>query len=128
VERGQYKPLLVLDGFLYQHRMHRSEVRLAERVAGLLREREPLAAEGEIAGALADQLSNPVIQGGAAVVLSPEQQEAVKAVASARLTLISGGPGTGKTSIVLAMLRLLLRLGLDPEERRPRRPARRPTG
>ncbi len=113
---GEYKPLLLLDGFLYQHRMHRAEVRLAERIAALLRPGEPLGGEGAADGALADLLSNPVVKAGAAVVLSPEQREAVQAVASARLTLISGGPGTGKTSIVLAMLRLLLRLGLGPEE------------
>ena len=32
------------------------------------------------------------------------------------MALISGGPGTGKTSIILAILRVLVRIGIKPEQ------------
>lgn len=113
---SEYKPLLVLDGFLYQHRMHRAERRLADLVAGLLAGPAELANDRALGEAMDDLLARPVAPDGTTVVLSSGQQAAVRAVATARLTLISGGPGTGKTSIVLAILRLLLRLGIRPEE------------
>ena len=115
-DESEYKPLLLLDGFLYQQRMHRAETRLSERVARLLAGPAMLANDRALDEAMDDLLARPVVQGEAPVLLSSGQQAAVRAAATARLTLISGGPGTGKTSIVLAILRLLLRLGLGPGE------------
>jgi exodeoxyribonuclease V alpha subunit len=39
----------------------------------------------------------------------------VRAALGRRFTVITGGPGTGKTTIVLALVRALVRLGLAPE-------------
>src|SRR5581483_10257455 len=47
--------------------------------------------------------------------LDREQQWALGAALSRPLTVISGGPGTGKTSLVLTLLRCLVRLGHAPE-------------
>ncbi|MEQ8278639.1 MAG: exodeoxyribonuclease V subunit alpha [Deltaproteobacteria bacterium] len=47
--------------------------------------------------------------------LSEEQRAAVERAAVDPLTIISGGPGTGKTSIVVALLRVLLDSGVAPE-------------
>lgn len=49
------------------------------------------------------------------LTLDPDQRNAVQSALSKNLTIISGGPGTGKTSIVLTVLRCLLRGGVDPE-------------
>src|SRR5690606_33813048 len=65
--------------------------------------------------ALRDVLAAPAFVGERPVRLSLEQQAAVRVAASAPLALISGGPGTGKTSIVVTLLRVLARLGLDAE-------------
>ena len=46
----------------------------------------------------------------AAAGLDPQQCEAVQALLSRRLVLLSGGPGTGKTSTVVQMLAAALRL------------------
>ena len=46
--------------------------------------------------------------------MADEQRRAVAAAARAGLTVISGGPGTGKTSIIVAIMRLMVRLGIDP--------------
>jgi exodeoxyribonuclease V alpha subunit len=48
--------------------------------------------------------------------LNPEQANAVLLAALEPLALVTGGPGTGKTSIIVSILRLLTRLGVDPDQ------------
>ncbi len=50
------------------------------------------------------------LRAAAAAGLDPQQSLAVEALLSRRLVLLSGGPGTGKTSTVVQMLAALLRL------------------
>lgn len=103
-------PLIRQDGCLYQQRMLVAEERLAEMLADrLLSPRPPLPP-----GAVQDVLDRPSLRDGTPIVLSDEQQQAVTNAACGALTLISGGPGTGKTSIVVALLRALARGGVDP--------------
>lgn len=47
--------------------------------------------------------------------LSDEQRRAVETAASRGLTVVTGGPGTGKTSVVAALLEALAANGLDTE-------------
>ena len=49
------------------------------------------------------------------VELNPEQKLAMSAGLIQPLTLVTGGPGTGKTSLVAALLRTLLRTGIKAE-------------
>jgi len=106
-------PLLFFDGRLTLHRIEHAEARLAQRLAQRL-DRPPDAVR-QADRALADVMARPARRGGAAVALSDEQQAAVLAAVRRSLTLVSGGPGTGKTSIVVAMLRTLARLKVGPE-------------
>jgi exodeoxyribonuclease V alpha subunit len=57
----------------------------------------------------------PLLAGGRPLRLDREQQLAVGTALLRDLTIISGGPGTGKTSIVLTLLRCLVRCGYRPE-------------
>ena len=48
--------------------------------------------------------------------LADEQVAAVKAAAEKRFVVVTGGPGTGKTTVVCSILRALIARGLDPAD------------
>ncbi|ADG07627.1 SF1B family DNA helicase RecD2 [Kyrpidia tusciae] len=54
-------------------------------------------------------------EGGREVILTPEQLEAVRAAAEAPLVVITGGPGTGKTTVLREILRRLEEQGRKVE-------------
>ncbi len=104
VTGAQGQGLLILhDARLSTRRLFESEgslaaLLLARSQAGMV----PLPVPEEV-------LSQPV-------VLSAEQRQAVVQALRGPITLITGGPGTGKTSIVVAILRVALRAGLRPTD------------
>ncbi|HXN85946.1 MAG TPA: exodeoxyribonuclease V subunit alpha [Candidatus Binataceae bacterium] len=106
----EYKPLIYSPPFVYHHRVRLAEMKLARGLADLI---ATSPASIEITK-IRDLLSQVTIRGGAG--LSAEQCEAVVCACIAPLTIISGGPGTGKTSIIIAILRLLVRMGVPPGE------------
>jgi exodeoxyribonuclease V alpha subunit len=112
-----YKPLLFIAPYIMHQSIYYCERELAIRLGALLStqsEQEPDAEE--LARALHDVIERPMIVNGRQIVMSDEQRNVVTASARAGLTVISGGPGTGKTSIVVAIMRLMVRLGVDPSE------------
>jgi exodeoxyribonuclease V alpha subunit len=112
-----YKPLLYLPPYIVQHRIYHCEGELANRLVELMTTAfaTPPAAE-TLSRALNEVLDRSVIIQGKQIVLSAEQRDAIEASARGGLTVISGGPGTGKTSIVIAILRLMVRLGIDASD------------
>jgi exodeoxyribonuclease V alpha subunit len=108
-----YRPLIFLRPFIYHHRVRAAELRLAQLLAARLAQ----APQGHdrVEAALADTMKQPGGTRAARPVLSAEQRDAVASAASHRVALISGGPGTGKTSIILAILRVLVRMGIEPK-------------
>jgi exodeoxyribonuclease V alpha subunit len=109
---GERRPFL-LDGYsLYEERMLRAEERVAQAVRARL-EAAPMVERAQAEAALADVLARPAVRGGTPVRLTDEQRAAVEATLVRPLTVIAGGPGTGKTSIVAALLRALARLGVE---------------
>jgi exodeoxyribonuclease V alpha subunit len=112
-----YKPIFYLRPFIYHQRIYAAEARLAERLKSLASpDGADAASEDDVNRALADVLARPSVANGRAMELSSEQRDAVAAAARSHLTVISGGPGTGKTTIVVAILRVLARLGVGPEQ------------
>lgn len=84
--------------------LYRAEVGLAERLRLLDQAASlPLAAGDRIAGEIAASLA----QGGPA--LGDEQQRAVAMALSSGVTVITGGPGTGKTTVINTVLNLFRR-------------------
>lgn len=65
-----------------------------------------------VSAALEDVLVRAPRKSGQPMRLNDEQRAAVRAATGRRLAVVSGGPGTGKTSIVVAILRVLVRLGV----------------
>ena len=55
---------------------------------------------------------NPVLLRGKPLVLAEEQKEAVLQAINSPLSIVTGGPGTGKTSVALTILRVHKILGL----------------
>jgi exodeoxyribonuclease V alpha subunit len=116
-DKNEYKPLLFLTPFIFHQRIQRNELQLANRLTSMLKDSAGSRFDSiKLNTALDDVFSRPVIVEGRAIALSDEQRRAVAAAARAGLTVISGGPGTGKTSIVVAIMRLMVRLGIDPSQ------------
>lgn len=94
---GPGHPLVVEGGALRTGRIEALEAAFASRVADLAG--QPLPSPVEVDE---DLLTRPAR-------LTEEQRAAVAAALTRPLLLVSGGPGTGKTSIVVAILRALAR-------------------
>jgi exodeoxyribonuclease V alpha subunit len=105
---GERKPLIVDGEFLYHQRVLVCETRLAATIKARAAQSgaDPRAVKAAVAEVAAT--STPP--------LSDEQRAAVTAALGRRLAVISGGPGTGKTTIALALGRGLVRLGVSPSE------------
>lgn len=112
-----YKPLLFIAPYIFHQRVHRAEGELACRLASMLTN---AASQGGMTAGLSNTVeeasARSVIMRGTAILLSAEQRVAVANAARQGLTIVSGGPGTGKTSIVVAIMRLMVRLGVAPEQ------------
>lgn len=118
-----FRPLIYRPPYLYHQRIFAAEQRTAAMLAQRLGEppsgplmEAPLRAAIEDIQARPSRLPDHLGQRGAELALSEEQLGAISAAARYRMALVSGGPGTGKTSIVMAILRVLVRMGLAPEE------------
>ncbi len=117
LREDEYKPLLYIAPYIVHQSIHDCERQLAIRLAALLSTRPDYQPEAEgLARVLRDVIARPVMVQGRQIVMSNEQCEVVAASARAGLTVVSGGPGTGKTSIVVAIMRLMVRLGIDPSQ------------
>ena len=111
-----YAPLLVVGQHVYIQKMLNLELRLVEALKARLsrpRSSEMFGAHA-IESALLDVVARPSIGSRGAEPPTEEQQQALVKAARRPLLLISGGPGTGKTSIVVGLLRVFGRLGFAP--------------
>ena len=113
-QESDYRPLIYQRPYLYHHQVLQAEMRLADRIAQVLR--RPSFEAANLSEAMADVEARAPIRAGKPVALSSEQADVIRMVARAPLSMVSGGPGTGKTSTVVALLRTLVRLGIAPEE------------
>ncbi|MFK7989858.1 MAG: exodeoxyribonuclease V subunit alpha [Sandaracinaceae bacterium] len=105
---GDRRPLTLEDGHLYTTRLHTLECQLATRVGARLAEHSDA---GAVEHAIEALQRAPTVAGDAVIDLTEEQRAGVRAALTASLSVISGGPGTGKTSIVVAILRAAMRSG-----------------
>jgi exodeoxyribonuclease V alpha subunit len=103
--RGAMPLILDQDGRLYLHRYFDYECRLARSLAG----RHAAQAALEIPASLGARLTSLFAANRAALGDAADwQQIAVAMALLGKVTIISGGPGTGKTTTVVSLLACLL--------------------
>lgn len=106
---GDFRPLIVEGDWLYHHRTHTYETRLVAHLRALLA--SPPQFQRADAASAVDRVHDTL-----SFALSDEQTAAVEHALTHRLAVITGGPGTGKTSIVIAILKALESLGVDLDD------------
>lgn len=107
---GQYKPLIVDGPWLYHQRTLHHEIGLVEAIRA--RDVDALSELGDVDAALDTVIAFTAEHEFALV---DEQVEALRTALRAPLSVITGGPGTGKTSIIVSLLRVLSELGVPVE-------------
>jgi exodeoxyribonuclease V alpha subunit len=85
---------------VYLAALHATETQLARRIGDLLRAPRAVPAV-DMGQAL------PWVERRTGLVLTEEQREAVRQAFREKLLVVTGGPGTGKTTILRAVIRLL---------------------
>jgi exodeoxyribonuclease V alpha subunit len=113
---AEFKPLLLAGEYLYIQKMHYLEERFVAAIRSRRNAHIPTWTQSETAAALSDVLARPAVRREGPVALTEEQRDAVRIAVEHPLAIISGGPGTGKTTVVLSILRVLRRLGLTCDE------------
>lgn len=101
-------PLVLDDEHLYTQRSHACETRVAQALSARI-DRRPSFSSAEVEQALAE------VAEGSDPRPSSEQLAAIARALERSLGVISGGPGTGKTTSALALVRALARVGVAPE-------------
>lgn len=130
-DEKDYKPLVFArtpgGAFLYFQKYPHYEIALKTALRALVGARpEQPAKLPAVQAALADVLEKrPLRYAGKPVVLNDEQRIAACLPLLQNLVIISGGPGTGKTSIVITILRCLARLGIAADRIRVTAPTGR---
>ncbi|HVN27636.1 MAG TPA: exodeoxyribonuclease V subunit alpha [Candidatus Binataceae bacterium] len=115
MDSSDYKPLLYLSPFIYQHRILSAEILLARRLTTLIESPRDRVESNDIEQLLS-AMSTHSLDPASNYYLSGEQRRAVECAATTPLTIISGGPGTGKTTIINAILEVLGARGVAPDE------------
>lgn len=110
-------PLVVDSGRLFFQRLHGWGRSLSAGLRKRLAAAPPDAPDpGRLAAILREVLvEDPLRLNGAPALLGEEQRLALLLALLSPMLLVSGGPGTGKTALVLSILRCFLRLGFPPE-------------
>lgn len=120
-EPREHRPIIryTIGGrtYLYFQRFLVAELRLRDLLTDRLCAAPPTLDPAHVGPVLRQVLHEQPLRLPDGRPLSPddEQQWALGVALARPLTIISGGPGTGKTSIVLSLLRCLVRLGCSPE-------------
>jgi exodeoxyribonuclease V alpha subunit len=112
-----HKPLILHSTgerrYLYFQKYLKAELLLHDQLIARLKQ-PPTSSDPAALTEVLNETSLP-LPDGRAMQLDREQQTALETALTRPLAIISGGPGTGKTSIVLTLLRCLVRQGVAPE-------------
>jgi exodeoxyribonuclease V alpha subunit len=119
--RDAFKPLIRVDSdggrYVYFHKYYMAENAIQESLAALLARGPRSRPDMERLSAVMRSVlaEKPVRIGGEPALLNFEQKLGILLPVCNNFAIISGGPGTGKTFIVLTLLRVMARLGSAPD-------------
>jgi len=126
-KRGDYRPLIFDHDCLYIQKLHVLEERVGKNLSDRLlfveesdgEKPDASSDDGVPAAASFEEAMQEVFAAPPTAVnvkagLDEQQRLAVRTALNGRITVISGRPGSGKTSIVASILRVLARTGRPP--------------
>ena len=120
--REAYLPLILSEArgrtLLYFQKFYVCETRLRHRMERLLRAEPPTMDPDQDVGLLIDSVYSPDLsmrasREGTPIRRDAQQTQAIQLALQSRFSIVSGGPGTGKTSLMVNMLRCLVRTGIE---------------
>jgi len=118
---AEYMPLVLDDSsgkvLLYFQKYYVHEKRLKNRMEAFLKtaismNMQDQKIEARIDEIYSDPLTIRVGQNHTPIARDPQQIEAIRLALKTQFSIISGGPGTGKTSLMVNILRCLVREGI----------------
>ena len=103
------REIIVDDDRVYLHSLHRAEMELSQRLKLVADTPRP----GKIPGA--KELSDMVaaIEKERSVSFAPLQRDSIVRAAASKLLILTGGPGTGKTTTVLGIIGMFRKLRMS---------------
>jgi exodeoxyribonuclease V alpha subunit len=123
--RDQFMPLVISEfenkRLLYFQKYFVFEKQLKKRIEKLLsfsdtdaeNHLDKKSVDDLVQNIFSPELVLRISEGGRPIATDPYQQKAIKLGLSSGFCIISGGPGTGKTSLMVNMLRCMVRTGID---------------
>jgi exodeoxyribonuclease V alpha subunit len=101
IAREQAEENLILDrALLFLTPLYRAEVGCASHLSRLLKGAPPW-------GRIDPEKALPWVEAQTGLTLAPSQREAVATMLANKVSIITGGPGVGKTTLVNSLLRIL---------------------
>jgi exodeoxyribonuclease V alpha subunit len=101
---AQMEEVIIEDGAIYLTPFYRAEVGVANRLHQI--QTSPLSRLTEFRTIDWDK-AFAWLSSRSQLALTPKQQEAVKTALTSKVSILTGGPGTGKTTTVRALIQLL---------------------
>ncbi len=120
-----YLPLVLYEfaekKYLYFQKFYFHENRLKDRIKTILQAKSTLKLDKKqqinlLNEIMSEPLSLRVSKNGALLIKDRHQINAIKLALSSQFSIISGGPGTGKTSLMVNILRCLVRAHIHTEK------------
>ncbi len=125
-DQDRYKPLVLCSHqngrLLYFQKYYVHEKKLQTRISRFLDPsggslHKSFSGQHDVDKAIGEIFSDDSVlrlsKDGPPIAMDPYQVDAVKKALSSSFCIVSGGPGTGKTSLMVNMLRCFLRTGVD---------------
>ena len=105
---GEFRPIIVHRDCVYLHRFFRAE----QELIGELRARLEFVSVESPSEKQMDETLNALVEAGT-IRISQQQRRAIHVAICRPLSVITGGPGTGKTAVVRSIVLVLEKLGVS---------------